>query len=72
MPKYAFKVTLNLLDMDARFVYVVKDATLSDIFEAKRITDRIEDQYKKERLMTMIDEYRHEDEVEEVADLYEL
>ena len=72
MPKYVFKVTLNLLDMDARFVYVVKDATLSDIFEAKRITDRIEDQYKKERLMTMIDEYRHEDEVEEVADLYEL
>ena len=72
MPKYAFKVTLNLLDMDARFVYVVKDATLSDIFEAKRITDRIEDQYKKERLTTMIDEYRHGDEVEEVADLYEL
>ena len=72
MPKYAFKVTLNLLDMDARFVYVVKDVTLSDIFEAKRITDRIEDQYKKERLMTMIDEYRHGDEVEEVADLYEL
>lgn len=72
MPKYAFKVTLNLLDMDTRFVYVVKDATLSDIFEAKRITDRIEDQYKKERLMTMIDEYRHGDEVEEVADLYEL
>lgn len=72
MPKYAFKVTLNLLDIDARFVYVVKDTTLSDIFEAKRITDRIEDQYKKERLMTTIDEYRHEDEVEEVADLYEL
>lgn len=72
MPKYAFKVTLNLLDMDARFVYAVKDATLSDIFEAKRITDRIEDQYKEERLMTTIDEYRHGDEVEEVADLYEL
>ena len=72
MPKYAFKVTLNLLDIDARFVYVVKDTTLSDIFEAKRITDRIEDQYKKERLMTTIDEYRHGDEVEEVADLYEL
>lgn len=72
MPKYAFKVTLNLLDMDARFVYVVKDATLSDIFEAKRITDRIEDQYKEERLMTMIDEYKHSDEVEEVSDLYEL
>lgn len=72
MPKYAFKVTLNLYDDDCRFVYSVKDATLSDIFEAKRITDRIEDQYKKERLMTMIDEYRHGDEVEEVADLYEL
>lgn len=72
MPKYAFKVTLNLLDIDARFAYVIKDATLTDIFEAKRITDRIEDQYKKERLMTTIDEYRHGDEVEEVVDLYEL
>ena len=72
MPKYAFKVTLNLLDMDARFVYVVKDATLSDIFEAKRITDRIQENYKEERLMLTIDEYRHGDEVEEVADLFEL
>lgn len=72
MPKYAFKVSLNLLDIDARFAYVIKDATLTDIFEAKRITDRIEDQYKEERLMTTIDEYKHGDEVEEVADLYEL
>lgn len=72
MPKYAFKVTLNLLDMDARFVYVVKDATLSDIFEAKRITDRIEDEYKEERIVLAIEEYRYDDEVEEVADLYEL
>lgn len=72
MPKYAFKVTLNLLDMDARFVYVVKDATLSDIFEAKRITDRIQENYKEERIVLAIDEYRHGDEVEEVADLYEL
>jgi len=72
MSKYAFKVTLNLLDMDARFVYVVKDATLSDIFEAKRITDRIQENYKEERIVLAIDEYRHGDEVEEVADLYEL
>lgn len=72
MPKYPFKVTLNLLDIDARFAFAVKDATLSDIFEAKRITDRIEEQYKEERLMTTIDEYQHGDEVEEVADLYEL
>ena len=72
MSKYAFKVSLNLLDLDSRFAYVIKDATLSDIFEAKRITDRIEDQYKEERLMTMIDEYKHSDEVEEVSDLYEL
>ena len=72
MPKYAFKVTLNLLDMDARFVYAVKDATLSDIFEAKRITDRIQENYKDDHVMIIIDEYRHGDEVEEVADLYEL
>lgn len=72
MPKYAFKVTLNLLDMDTRFVYAVKDATLSDIFEAKRITDRIQENYKEERIVLAIDEYRHGDEVEEVADLYEL
>lgn len=72
MPKYAFKVTINLLDMDSRFAYVIKDATLSDIFEAKRITDRIQDQYKEEKIMLTIDEYRHGDEVEEVADLYEL
>lgn len=72
MPKYACKVTLNLLDMDERFVYAVKDATLSDIFEAKRITDRIEDEHKEERIVLAIDEYRHGDEVEEVADLYEL
>ena len=42
MPKYAFKVTLNFI-----FNFAVKDATLSDIFEAKRITDRLEDQYRK-------------------------
>lgn len=72
MPKYAFKVTLNQLDIDARFAYVIKDATLTDIFEAKRITDRIQEQYHEERLMLTIDEYRHGDEVEEVADLYEL
>lgn len=67
MPKYAFKVTL-----DHAFNFAVKDATLSDIFEAKRITDRIEDQYKEENVQIEIDEYRHGDEVEEVADLYEL
>lgn len=67
MPKYAFKVTLNF-----SFNFAVKDATLSDIFEAKRITDRLEDQYKKENIRITIDEYRHGDEVEEVADLYEL
>lgn len=72
MPKYPFKVQLNLLDIEAIFSFAVKDATLSDIFEAKRITDRLEDQYKEERLMTTIDEYKHGDEVEEVADLYEL
>lgn len=72
MPKYPFKVSLNLLDLDARFSFAVKYATLTDIFEAKRITDRIEEQYKDERLMTMIDEYKYGDEVEEVADLYEL
>lgn len=72
MPKYAFKVTLNQLDIDARFAYVIKDATLTDIFEAKRITDRIQEQYHEERIMLTIDEYRHGDEVEEVADLYEL
>ena len=72
MPKYAFKVTLNLLDMDARFVYVVKEATLSDIFEAKRITDRIQEQSHEERIMLTIGEYHHGDEVEEVADLFEL
>lgn len=72
MSKYAFKVTLNLLDMDARFVYVVKDATLSDIFEAKRITDRIQENYKDDHVMIIIDEYRYDDEVEEVEDLYEL
>lgn len=72
MPKYPFKVQLNLLDIEAIFSFAVKDATLSDIFEAKRITDRIEDQYKEERLMTTIDEYQHGDEVEEVTDLYEL
>lgn len=67
MPKYAFKVTLNFI-----FNFAVKDATLSDIFEAKRITDRLEDQYKEENIRITIDEYRHGDEVEEVADLYEL
>lgn len=71
MPKYAFKVTLNQLGEDI-FNYAVKNATLSDIFEAKRITDRIQEQYKEERIMLTIDEYRHGDEVEEVADLYEL
>ena len=71
MPKYAFKVTLNLYDDDCRFSFAVKDATLTDIFEAKRITDRISDQYKDERIIFTIDEYKHGDEVEEVADLYE-
>lgn len=72
MPKYAFKVTLNLYADDCRFNFAVKNATLSDIFEAKRITDRIEDQYKDEKIVLTIDEYRYGDEVEEVADLYEL
>lgn len=72
MPKCAFKVTLNLLDIEALFNFAVKDATLTDIFEAKRITDRIADQYKDERIILSIDEYHHSDEVEEVADLYEL
>lgn len=67
MPKYAFKVTL-----DHSFNFAVKNATLSDIFEAKRITDRIQENYKEERIVLAIDEYRHGDEVEEVADLYEL
>ena len=67
MPKYAFRVTLN-----NTFNFVVKDATLSDIFEAKRITDRLEDEYKEENVQIEINEYRHGDEVEEVVDLYEL
>ena len=67
MPKYAFKVTL-----DYAFNFAVKNATLSDIFEAKRITDRIQDQYKEENVQIEINEYRYDDEVEEVADLYEL
>lgn len=71
MPKYAFKVTLNQLDKSI-FNFAVKNATLSDIFEAKRITDRIQDQYIKERIMLTIGEYKHGDEVEEVEDLYEL
>ena len=71
MPKYAFKVRLNQLDKEI-FSFAVKNATLSDIFEAKRITDRIQDQYIEERVTLTIDEYRHGDEVEEVADLYEL
>ena len=72
MPKYPFKVTINLLDIEANFNFAVKDATLTDIFEAKRITDRIAYQYKEERVIFTIDEYKHGDEVEEVADLYEL
>lgn len=67
MPKYAFRVTLN-----QTFNFAVKDATLTDIFEAKRITDRIEDQYKEENVRIEINEYRHGEEVEEVLDLYEL
>ena len=71
MPKYAFKVRLNQLDKSI-FNFTVKNATLSDIFEAKRITDRIQDQYIEEHIMITIDEYHHGDEVEEVEDLYEL
>lgn len=71
MPKYAFKVKLNQLDKNI-FNFAVKNATLSDIFEAKRITDRIQDQHIEEHIMLTIDEYHHGDEVEEVADLYEL
>lgn len=71
MPKYAFKVTLNQLGKDI-FNYAIKSATLSDIFEAKRITDRIQEQYQGARIILTIDEYRHGDEVEEVEDLYEL
>lgn len=71
MPKYAFKVTLNQLGEDI-FNFAVKNATLSDIFEAKRITDRIQEQYQGTRIILTIDEYRHGDEVEEVEDLYEL
>ena len=72
MPKYAFKVKLNQYVDDCIFNFAVKNATLSDIFEAKRITDRIQEQYKEEHLMITIDEYRHGDEVEEVENLYEL
>lgn len=72
MPKYAFKVKLNQYADDCIFNFAVKNATLSDIFEAKRITDRIQEQYKEEHIMITIGEYRHDDEVEEVADLYEL
>lgn len=72
MPKYAFKVKLNQYADDCVFNFAVKNATLSDIFEAKRITDHIQDQYKEERIMIIIDEYRHGDEVEEVENLYEL
>lgn len=72
MPKYAFKVKLNHYAEDCIFNFAVKNATLSDIFEAKRITDRIQEQYTEEHIMITIDEYRHGDEVEEVADLYEL
>lgn len=71
MPKYAFKVRLNQLDKSI-FNFAVKNATLSDIFEAKRITDRIQDQYIEEHIMITIDEYHHGEEVEEVANLYEL
>ena len=71
MPKYAFKVRLSQLDKSI-FNFTVKNATLSDIFEAKRITDRIQDQYIEEHIMITIDEYHHGDEVEEVEDLYEL
>ena len=52
MPKYAFKITL-----DHAFNFAVKDATLSDIFEAKRIIDRIEDQYKEKNVQIKINEY---------------
>ena len=72
MLKYAFKVKLNQYADDCVFNFAVKNATLSDIFEAKRITDHIQDQYKEERIMLIIDEYRHGDEVEEVENLYEL
>ena len=72
MPKYAFKVKLNHYTDDCIFNFAVKNATLSDIFEAKRITDRIQEQYEEEHIMIIIDEYRHGDEVEEVIDLYEL
>ena len=72
MPKYAFKVKLNQYADYCVFNFAVKNATLSDIFEAKRITDRIQEQCKEERIVLAIDEYRHGDEVEEVADLYEL
>lgn len=72
MPKYAFKVKLNQYADDCVFNFAIKNATLSDIFEAKRITDHIQDQYKEERIMLTIDEYRHGDEVEEVENLDEL
>ena len=67
MSKYAFKVTLNYV-----YNFVVKDAALSDIFEAKRIANRIENEYKEENVRIDIDEYRHGDEFEEVEDLYML
>ena len=35
MPKYAFKVKLNHYADDCIFNFAVKNATLSDIFEAK-------------------------------------
>lgn len=72
MPKYAFKVKLNHYADDCIFNFAVKNATLSDIFEAKRITDRIQEQYTEEHIMITIDEYRRGDEVEEVENLYEL
>lgn len=72
MPKYAFKVKLNLYADDCIFNFSVRNAALSDIFEAKRITDRIQENYKDEHVMIIIDEYRHGDEVEEVENLYEL
>ena len=72
MLKYAFKVKLNHYADDCIFNFAVKNATLSDIFEAKRITDRIQDQYIEEHIMLTIDEYRYGDEVEEVENLYEL
>lgn len=73
MTTYAFKVTIKLASSDS---FVVKDAPLSDIFEAKTIVDQILTQFKeyivRTELQITFDEYEGGDEVEEVMSLAEL